>query len=149
MWTDFDKCHNLSKRNFKLILKVLSDLEPWRGSSNKKTLYSTRSCVNWPTRAKKKTRQINYYIFTYWSFFNRIFFYIFLTPNLRLRSWDNRELKRKSEWKCFCAVKTLQFFEKRTIAVLIRTVFTVFHSSNSFFVLRYQWMCKHMSGYIF
>jgi hypothetical protein len=35
--------HNLSKQrqaNFK-------DLEPLRGSSNKKTLYSTRSCVNW------------------------------------------------------------------------------------------------------
>jgi hypothetical protein len=47
MWTDFDKCDNLSKRNVKLILKVLSDLEPLRGSSNKKTLYSTRSCVNW------------------------------------------------------------------------------------------------------
>jgi hypothetical protein len=47
MRTDFDKCHNLSKRNVKLILKVLSDLEPLRGSSNKKTLYSTRSCVNW------------------------------------------------------------------------------------------------------
>jgi hypothetical protein len=46
IWTDFDKCHNLSKRNVKLILKVLSDLEPLRGSSNKKT-YSTRSCVNW------------------------------------------------------------------------------------------------------
>jgi hypothetical protein len=44
---DFDKCHNLSKRNVKLILKILSDLEPLRGSSNKKTLYSTRSCVNW------------------------------------------------------------------------------------------------------
>jgi hypothetical protein len=28
-------------------LKVLSDLEPLRGSSNKKTLYLTRSCVNW------------------------------------------------------------------------------------------------------
>jgi hypothetical protein len=38
---------NLSKRKVKLILKVLSDLEPLRGSSNKKTLYSTRSCVNW------------------------------------------------------------------------------------------------------
>jgi hypothetical protein len=66
MSTDFDKCHNLSKRNVKLILKVLSDLEPLRGSSNTKTLYSTRSCVNWPTRAKKgtiytQTRQINYY----------------------------------------------------------------------------------------
>jgi hypothetical protein len=24
-----------------------SDLEPLRGSSNKKTLYSTRSCINW------------------------------------------------------------------------------------------------------
>jgi hypothetical protein len=46
MWTDFDKCHNLSKRNVNLILKVLSDLEPLRGSSNKKTLYSTGSCVN-------------------------------------------------------------------------------------------------------
>jgi hypothetical protein len=45
-------------------LKVLSDLEPLRGSSNKKTLYLTRSCVNWPTRAKKgpiytQTGQIN------------------------------------------------------------------------------------------
>jgi hypothetical protein len=30
-----------------VILKILSDLEPLRGSSNKKTLYSTRSCVNW------------------------------------------------------------------------------------------------------
>jgi hypothetical protein len=47
MWTDFDKCPNLSKRNVKLILKVSSDLEPLKGSSNKKTLYSTRSCVNW------------------------------------------------------------------------------------------------------
>jgi hypothetical protein len=28
-------------------LKDYSDLEPLRGSSNKKTLYSTRSCVNW------------------------------------------------------------------------------------------------------
>jgi hypothetical protein len=44
---DFDKCHNLSKRNVKLILKILSELEPLRVSSNKKTLYSTRSCVNW------------------------------------------------------------------------------------------------------
>jgi hypothetical protein len=91
MRTDFDKCHNLSKRNVKLILKVLSDLKPLRGSSNKKTLYSTRSCVNWaffgtrftrvlkwPTRAKKgpiytQTRQINYYYLTsscvIWAFF--------------------------------------------------------------------------------
>jgi hypothetical protein len=29
------------------VLKILSDLESLRGSSNKKTLYSTRSCVNW------------------------------------------------------------------------------------------------------
>jgi hypothetical protein len=35
------------------------------------------------------------------------FFYVFLTPNV---------------------VKTLQFFEETTIAVLIVTVFTVFHS---------------------
>jgi hypothetical protein len=40
MSTDFDKCDNLSKRNVKLILKIISDLEPLRGSSNKKTLYS-------------------------------------------------------------------------------------------------------------
>jgi hypothetical protein len=69
----------------KLILKVLSDLEPLRGSSTKKTLYSTRSCANWArleTRGPLKrsfhsrfklahscqktpiytrTRQINYY----------------------------------------------------------------------------------------
>jgi hypothetical protein len=38
---------HLPKRNVKLILKILSDLEPLRGSSKKKTLYSTRSCVNW------------------------------------------------------------------------------------------------------
>jgi hypothetical protein len=44
---NFDKCHNLSKRNVKLILKILSDLEPLMGLSNKTTLYSTRSCVNW------------------------------------------------------------------------------------------------------
>jgi hypothetical protein len=36
-----------SQRNVKLILKILSDLQPLRSSSNKKTLYSTRSCVNW------------------------------------------------------------------------------------------------------
>jgi hypothetical protein len=35
------------KETSKLILKILRDLEPLRGSSNKKTLYSTRSCVNW------------------------------------------------------------------------------------------------------
>jgi hypothetical protein len=40
-------CHNLSKRNVRLILKNLSDLEPLRGSSNKKKTYSTRSCVIW------------------------------------------------------------------------------------------------------
>jgi hypothetical protein len=37
----------MSKRNVKLILKILSHLEPLRGSSNKKTLCLTRSCVNW------------------------------------------------------------------------------------------------------
>jgi hypothetical protein len=47
VWTDFDKFDNLSKRNVKLILKIFSDLEPVRGSSNKKTLYSARSCVVW------------------------------------------------------------------------------------------------------
>jgi hypothetical protein len=35
---DFDKCHYLSKRNVKLILKILSDLEPLRGSSNQKNV---------------------------------------------------------------------------------------------------------------
>jgi hypothetical protein len=30
------KCHNLSKRNVKLILKILRDLKPLRESSNKK-----------------------------------------------------------------------------------------------------------------
>jgi hypothetical protein len=47
VWTNFDKSHNLSRRNVNLILKILSDLETLRGSSNKKTLYSTRLCVNW------------------------------------------------------------------------------------------------------
>jgi hypothetical protein len=47
VWTDFDNCYNLSKRKIKLILKILlSDLEPLKGSSNKKTLYSTRFCVD-------------------------------------------------------------------------------------------------------
>jgi hypothetical protein len=36
MWTDVDKCHHLSKQNVKLILKILSNLELLRGSSNKK-----------------------------------------------------------------------------------------------------------------
>jgi hypothetical protein len=45
--SEFENFHNLSKRNVKLILKILGDFEPLRGSSNKKTLYSTRSCVNW------------------------------------------------------------------------------------------------------
>jgi hypothetical protein len=38
VWTDFDKFDNLSKRNVKLILNILSDLEPLRGSSNKKNV---------------------------------------------------------------------------------------------------------------
>jgi hypothetical protein len=41
------------------------------------------------------------------------FFYIFLTPNLTLRSSDNKNHQMKR--KCFCEVKTLQFFEERTI----------------------------------
>jgi hypothetical protein len=52
---------NLSKRNVKLILKILSDLEPLRGSSNKKMLYSTRSCAKKPQFTR--TRQINHYLF--------------------------------------------------------------------------------------
>jgi hypothetical protein len=44
---DFDKFDNLSKRNVKLILKIFSDLESLGASSNKKTLYSTPSCVIW------------------------------------------------------------------------------------------------------
>jgi hypothetical protein len=35
-------------------LKILSDLEPLRGSSNNKTVYSTRSCVNWARSCQKK-----------------------------------------------------------------------------------------------
>jgi hypothetical protein len=57
---DFNKCHNLSKGNVQLILKVLSDLEPLRGSSNKKTLYSTRSCVNWAFSGTRFTRVLNW-----------------------------------------------------------------------------------------
>jgi hypothetical protein len=53
-----DKYHNLSKRNVKLILKILSDLGPLRlrSSLNKKTLYSTRSYVNWTFFGEFKTR---------------------------------------------------------------------------------------------
>jgi hypothetical protein len=36
----------LVKTKRQVILKVLGDFEPLRDSSNKKTLYSTRSCVN-------------------------------------------------------------------------------------------------------
>jgi hypothetical protein len=62
---DFDKCHNVSKRNVKLILKILSDLEHLKEARRTKLfcIYSTRSCVNWalfgtrvlnwPTHAKK------------------------------------------------------------------------------------------------
>jgi hypothetical protein len=42
VWTDFDKCHNLSKRNVKLILKIQSHLEPLRASSNKKRIQLVR-----------------------------------------------------------------------------------------------------------
>jgi hypothetical protein len=34
VWTDFDKCHNLSKRNVKLILKKIVTV------SNKKSTYA-------------------------------------------------------------------------------------------------------------
>jgi hypothetical protein len=37
--------HKLSKRNVKLILEILSDLEPLRDPSNKKTSYSTHSAL--------------------------------------------------------------------------------------------------------
>jgi hypothetical protein len=36
VWTDFHKCDNLSRRNVKLILKILSDFKPSSVSSNKK-----------------------------------------------------------------------------------------------------------------
>jgi hypothetical protein len=108
---------NLSKRNVKLIVKIFSDLEPLGGSSNKKTLYSTCSCVIWafcgtrePLKPKLHTNSLNkllFYILLIF-FWSNIFFYIFLTSNLTLRSWDNHQLKLKSEWKCFCAVKTLR-----------------------------------------
>jgi hypothetical protein len=32
--SEFENFHNLSKRNVKLILKILGDFEPLRGSSN-------------------------------------------------------------------------------------------------------------------
>jgi hypothetical protein len=38
MWTDFAKCDNLSKRNVKLILKILSDLEPYKGVVEQKNV---------------------------------------------------------------------------------------------------------------
>jgi hypothetical protein len=53
--SELTECDNLSKRNVKLILKILSDV-PLRGSSNKKTLYSTRSCVNWTFFGTRFTR---------------------------------------------------------------------------------------------
>jgi hypothetical protein len=46
--TDFNKCHNLSNRNVKVILKILSDLKPLRNSSNEKTLYCVIVCVIGP-----------------------------------------------------------------------------------------------------
>jgi hypothetical protein len=64
VWADFDKCHNLSKRNVKLILKIVRDLEPLRGSSNKKTLYSTRSCVNWAFLALVVEAEVEF--LSYW-----------------------------------------------------------------------------------
>jgi hypothetical protein len=43
--TDFDKCHNLSKRNVKLILKILSDLELLGGRRIKQRWRSSGSFV--------------------------------------------------------------------------------------------------------
>jgi hypothetical protein len=53
----------MSKRNVKLILKVLSDLEPVRGSSNKKTLYSTRSRVNWTFFGTNSSNKLLFFFF--------------------------------------------------------------------------------------
>jgi hypothetical protein len=61
VWTDFDKFDNLSKRNVKLILKIFSDLEPLEGSSNKKTLYSTRSCVIWPFFGTREPLKLSFH----------------------------------------------------------------------------------------
>jgi hypothetical protein len=55
---DFDKCHNLSKRNVKLILKILSDLEH-KGLLEQKNVFNVKRftrVLNWPTHAKKKTQ---------------------------------------------------------------------------------------------
>jgi hypothetical protein len=73
--------------------------------------------------------------FTYnWSsLIKYIFFYIFLIPILILRWWDNHQLKRKSKWKCFCAIKTLQFFwRKNDRYSLVLAVFTTYFSFEYF-----------------
>jgi hypothetical protein len=44
VWTDFDKCHNLSKQNVKLILKILSDLEPLKGLVEQKNVFNSFLC---------------------------------------------------------------------------------------------------------
>jgi hypothetical protein len=55
---DFDKCHNLSKRNVKPILKILNDLEPKGLLEQKNVVFNVKRftrVLNWPTHAKKKT----------------------------------------------------------------------------------------------
>jgi hypothetical protein len=44
MWTDFDKCHNLSKWNVKLILKILSDLDFFKGLVEQKNVVFNSYC---------------------------------------------------------------------------------------------------------
>jgi hypothetical protein len=115
VWADFDKCHNLSKRNVKLILKISSDLEPLRGSSNKKTLCSTRSCVNWVffgTRGPLKS-----------SFHSRfkLAHSCQREPNLHTNSLNKLLL-----WKCFYFEK--QLFKKIGLRIItINTLATVLH----------------------
>jgi hypothetical protein len=64
--------------------KDFKRLEPLSGSSNKKTLYSSRSCVNWAflevvahscqkNPIYTRTRQINYYSFQLLKIFPEIF----------------------------------------------------------------------------
>jgi hypothetical protein len=89
MWTDFDKCHHLSKRNVKQILKILSDLEPLKTKRTKNIVFNSfvsffgtrgplkcsfhsgfklaHSCQKNPIYTR--TRQINYYSITWLSDF--------------------------------------------------------------------------------
>jgi hypothetical protein len=67
--TDFDKCHNLSKQNVKLILKILSDLGPFKGLVEQKNVaFNLFVCkfgsvgarftrvLNWPIHPKKRAQ---------------------------------------------------------------------------------------------